>query len=126
MKKLFAVSVLLCLVGVSNAKGRNLPDSEVGVGESLFETRGCAVCHHETDDQRRYDLGPSWKQIAAAYNSSDEDLKRFLKGKGEPIVDKADFPMMHGQIILLRTCSDSEIEALERFIVEQKLSPHRE
>jgi len=116
---------MLCLAGIYNTKDAGSAESEIESGKALFDQRSCAVCHDPTEDQRRDGLGPSWKQIVEAYEGSDEGLNNFLKGQGDPIVDKTKFPMMHGQIILLKTCSDSEIRALEKFIMEQALSSNK-
>jgi len=125
MKKTVIIIFMLCLVGIYNTKEGSSVEDETEAGKMIFEQRSCAVCHDATEDQRRDGLGPSWKQIAEAYENSDKDLTKFLKGEGKPIVDKAKFPMMHGQIVLLKSCSESDIEALERFIMKQISNPHR-
>ena len=125
MKKIVIIIFMLCLAGIYNLKeGRSIENGN-DPGKTIFEQRGCAACHDSSEDQRRDGLGPSWKQIAKAYENSDEILTKFLKGEGKPIVDKTKFPIMHGQIVLLKTCSESEIKALGRFIIKQKLNPHR-
>ncbi len=125
MKKIVIIIFMLYLVGIYNTKEGSSVEDETEAGKMIFEQRSCAVCHDATEDQRRDGLGPSWKQIAEAYEKSDKDLTKFLKGEGKPIVDKAKFPMMHGQIVLLKNCSESDIEALERYIMKQISNPHR-
>ena len=125
MKKIIIIIFMLCLAGIYNLKEGRSIENETDPGKMVFEQRGCAACHDSTEDQRRDGLGPSWKQIAKAYENSYKSLAEFLKGQCKPIVDKTKFPMMHGQIILLKKCSDSEIKALERFIIKQKLNPQQ-
>ena len=124
MKKIVAIVFIFCLAGIYHARDSATAEGESAPGKPVFEQRNCAVCHHPTDDQRRDGLGPSWKQIAQAYQGHDDDLTKFLKGTGKPLVDKTNFPMMHGQIILLNTCAVSEVEALEQYLKQEVLNPH--
>jgi len=125
MKRVAIIIIMLFLAGIYNTGDGHSAEKETSSGKIIFEKRGCAGCHDATDDQRRDGLGPSWEQIIKAYKNSDESLIKFLKGECKPIVDKTKFPIMHGQIILLKTCSDSEIKALEKFIISEQLNADR-
>ena len=124
MKKIAVIIFMCCLTGICFATEENFTECEIEFGKSVFDQRGCVVCHHPTDDQRRDGLGPSWKIVAETYKDDGEELTKFLKGKSKPIIDKTRFPMMHGQIILLKTCSEAEVKALEKYILKEKLKPH--
>jgi len=125
MKRIVIIILMLCLIGIYNTKDVRSVENETNPGKKVFEQRGCAGCHDAAEDQRRDGLGPSWKQIAKAYENNDKDLGKFLKGECKPIVDKAKFSIMHGQIVKLKTCSESDLKALERFIIKEMLNPHR-
>ena len=124
MKKIVVIIFMWCLTGICFAADESFTACEIEFGKSVYDQRGCVVCHHPTDDQRRDGLGPSWKVIAEAYKDKGDALTRFLKGDNKPIIDQTQFPMMHGQIILLKTCSDAELKALEKYIIKEMLKPH--
>ena len=85
-------------------------------GARLFEQRGCGACHDRTKDQSALGLGPSMEQVAEAYKGHEDEMVKFLRGGCDPIVDEARFPIMHGEIVKMKSLSDSEIRALQKYI----------
>ncbi len=114
-KSVYAIAVIGMAVMAYHSNGVAEEDE---MGPRLFKERGCGACHDATSDQTTYRLGPSLKQIAEAYEGREEDLVNFLKGGCEPIVDKARFQIMHGEIVKLRDLSDEEYKALQEYICE--------
>jgi cytochrome c551/c552 len=121
------IVMLLCLIAVSmlaqeTSVERNDP-------QHVYDERGCAACHDQTKDQRSLGLGPSWRQVSAAYKGHPDELSKFLKGEaearlestGDPKTDEESYTRMHGQIISLKTLSDSERKALETFLIEHMI-----
>jgi cytochrome c len=94
--------------------------------QRVYDERGCAACHDQTKDQRTLGLGPSWHQVSAAYKGHQDELSKFLKGEAKPRLeptgdsktDEESYTRMHGQIVILKTLSDSERKALETFLIE--------
>ena len=87
-----------------------------GDGASIFQSKGCAACHQAQVDT----VGPSLKKIAQAYDGKKEDLIKFLKGEGKPIVDPAKFPMMQPQLNTTKALSKGDLEALVDYILSNK------
>ncbi len=82
-------------------------------GEDVFKAKGCAVCHHPEIDT----TGPSLKKISQFYKGKREDLIKFLKGQGDPIVDPAKFTIMKPQINITKALSDEELNALVDYLL---------
>lgn len=114
MKKLSLIILTVSLVSVFSLMGTVLAKNETGW--RVFKERGCAACHHPTEDQMRLGLGPSMEQVAQVYKDREGDLTKFLRGEGEPAIDKTKFPIMHDQIVSLKSLSAPELEALANFI----------
>jgi len=97
--------------------------------QQIYDQRGCAVCHDRSKDQRTLGLGPSWQQISEAYKGHPEELSKFLKGEAKPRVaptgdsdiDQASYDRMHGQIVSLKSLSESERKALETYLNEHMI-----
>jgi cytochrome c len=121
VKKLALILFIVCLAGTLSLTAASSGESESG--KAIFEKRGCAACHDPTKDQSVLGLGPSLEQIAEAYKGHEGDLTKFLKCESKPLVDEARFSTMHGQIVKMKDMSDSEMKALEKFILDY--SSHR-
>jgi len=118
MNRIILIIFMFCLAGFLFLTERVSGENENG--SRFFNERGCALCHDQTEDQSVWGLGPSLKQIAEAYKGREGDLSKFLKGGCKPIVDEPRYPIMHGEIVSIKDMSDSQIEALARFIYSKQ------
>lgn len=85
-------------------------------GEEVFTSKGCVACHQlETKT-----VGPSLKDIAAAYDGNKEGLTAFLKEEGEAIVDPAQAAVMQPQLAVTKALPTAELEALTDYILSNK------
>jgi len=114
VKKTAAILFIVCLAGTLSLTAAGSGESESG--KDIFEKRGCGACHDRTKDQSIDGLGPSLNQIAEAYKGHEGDFISFLKCESSPLVDKARFTIMHEQVVKVKDMSDSELEALQKFI----------
>jgi cytochrome c551/c552 len=114
MKRVFLILCMAGMAGIMPLKEGASEETEKGM--ILFKERGCGGCHDSTKDQTRYGLGPSISQIAEAYEGHEDDLAKFLRGGCDPIVDEANFSIMHGEIIKIKSLSDSQIKDLQDYI----------
>ena len=117
MKRLSTMILILSLAAIFSMMRTGFAENEIG--RRIYNERGCAACHHPTEDQIRLGLGPSLKQIAQAYKGHEGDITKFLRCERTPIFDKTKFPTMHDQIVLIKALSDSELEALAKFILNE-------
>jgi cytochrome c len=87
-------------------------------GQKLYSDKGCLVCHQLNTKQ----VGPSVKDIAAAYSGNKEGLIAFLKGEGKPIVnsDPAQVAIMHTQIAITKALPADELDAIVNYILSAK------
>jgi cytochrome c len=114
VKRAAVMTLIICLAGSISIAEADPAER----GKSIFDKRGCAACHDPTEDQSVLGLGPSIEQIAEAYEGREDDVVRFLRGEGTPIVDEPRFSIMHGEIIRTRDLSDSQLKALGEYITE--------
>jgi cytochrome c len=84
-------------------------------GEEIFTSKGCVACH-QADAKT---VGPSLKDIAAAYSGNPDGLTAFLKGEGEAIVDPAQAAVMQPQIAVTKDMSAAELEAVVNHIMSK-------
>lgn len=110
MKKLVIASVL----AVSFAFAGSLTAG----GEATFKTKGCTACHHATKDQLAMGLGPSLKQIAAAYKGDKAGLVSFLQGKGKARVAPEKYAIMQGQLAMLAGMNKGQLTSLATYILK--------
>lgn len=88
-------------------------------GKAIFKAKGCAACHHPTKDQRKMGLGPSIKQIKAAYKGNKAALKKFLRGKAQPRIDKKKFKMlMKSQLAMIKNLPEAKLNALVNYLLK--------
>jgi cytochrome c len=88
----------------------------VSPGEKLFNEKTCTTCH-KPDTKL---VGPSLKDIAAAYNGNKDGLKAFLKGEGKPIVDPSQESVMHPQIAITKALPAEQLDQITDFILSHK------
>lgn len=67
-------------------------------GQKLYYENGCLVCHQLNTKL----VGPSTKDIAAAYSGNKAGLIAYLKGEGKTIVDPAQESLMQPQIAITK------------------------
>jgi len=79
----------------------------------LFENNGCVACHKV--DQKS--IGPSLKDIAAAYKGKEDQMFKFLKGQAEAIVDPAQFAVMQTNLEITKKMSDEDVKAIVDYIM---------
>lgn len=82
-------------------------------GQKLYSEKGCLVCHQLNTKL----VGPSTKDIAAAYSGNKAGLTAYLKGEGEAIVDPSQASLMQPQIAITKALSAEELEALVDYIL---------
>jgi len=110
-------ALILLMVGIAGLLTlREGASEENEEGARLFKERGCWACHDRTKDQSALGLGPSIEQVAEAYEGHEDEMVKFLRGGCDPIVDEARFPIMHGEIVKMKSLSDSEIRALQKYM----------
>ncbi len=85
-------------------------------GKALFLNNGCVACH-QVDKKT---VGPSIKEIAAAYDGKKEDLIKFLKGEGKAIVDPAQFAVMQPNLATTKKMNDAERAGLADYMLSNK------
>ncbi len=86
-------------------------------GKAIFTAKGCTACHNPTKDQTAMGLGPSLKQISAAYKGNKGNLTAFLKGNDKPIVAPEKYATMKGQIAMTKGLPAAELDALVTFLL---------
>ena len=127
MEKMIAELVLVCIFAAP-ALAQGGADKNLD-GEGIYEQQSCAVCHVANKDMRVWGLGPSWKQIGEVYGGHADKLSKFLRGESKPLiegtgnaeVDRASYRRMHEQIVRLKTLSESERKALEKFVMARMI-----
>jgi cytochrome c551/c552 len=79
----------------------------------IFESLHCGGCH-KADVSTGF---PSLKDIAGAYQGKQDQLIKYLKGEGEPIVKPAELEMMKRNIEKTKLLADADRKALADFIM---------
>jgi len=85
-------------------------------GKTLFTDSGCVACHKEAQKS----IGPSLKDIAAAYAGKEDQMFNFLKGKGEAIVDPPQFAVMQPNLEITKKMADQDVKAIVDYIMSFK------
>lgn len=85
-------------------------------GEKLFTEKTCTTCH-KPDTKL---VGPSLKDIAAAYNGDKDKLKAFLTGEAKPIVDPSQESVMHPQIAITKALPAEQLDQITDYILSHK------
>lgn len=90
--------------------------SAANPGEKLFTEKNCITCH-KPDTKL---LGPSLKDIAAAYNGNKDGLKAFLKDEAKAIVDPSQESVMHPQVSITKAMPAEQLDQMVDFILSHK------
>ncbi len=85
-------------------------------GGKLYADSGCTACHKEEQKS----IGPSMKEIAAAYSGKEDQLIKFLKGESEAIVDPAQFAVMQPNLEITKKMDDGSVKAIADYIMSFK------
>jgi cytochrome c len=85
-------------------------------GQKLYSDKGCLVCHQLNTKL----VGPSVKDIAAAYSGNKAGLTAFLKGEGKAIVDPSQASVMQPQIAITKALPTDELNAIVDYILSIK------
>ncbi|MDP2339001.1 MAG: c-type cytochrome [Bacteroidota bacterium] len=99
-------------------KGIEPAVAEASPGQKLYADKGCVACHLLNSKL----VGPSIKDIAAAYAENKSGLIAFLKGEGKPIVDSdpVQAAVMHPQIAITKALPANELDAMVNYILSAK------
>jgi len=111
-KLIFSLSLTTTLF-LTNAVAEN------AVGKSIFEAKGCVMCHKPDVDT----IGPSIKTIGKSYTGKISGLITYLKGQGAPVVDPARAPVMNPQLVKIRTLSEEDMRALAEHLLSLSERP---
>ncbi|MDD3789784.1 MAG: c-type cytochrome [Petrimonas sp.] len=107
MKKI----ILLVVLGWSTLMLGNVDN---GVGASIFNNRGCTMCHALDMDM----VGPSIRTISIRYSGNENALVMYLKGQGQPIVYPERGEMMRPQLMKIANLYEDEYRSLARYIIQ--------
>ncbi|OFX49990.1 MAG: hypothetical protein A2066_01105 [Bacteroidetes bacterium GWB2_41_8] len=91
-------------------------EAVASVGKKLYSEKGCLVCHQLNTKL----VGPSVKDIAAAYSGNKAGLTAYLKGEGKPIVDLSQASVMQPQIAITKALPADELDAIVDYILSIK------
>jgi cytochrome c len=83
------------------------------LGKQIFEGKGTCISCHKTDVKL---IGPSLQDIAKIYKEKNGSIVTFLKEKSEPIVDASQYALMKPNLVLTKTFTDEELQALEAYV----------
>ena len=101
---------------IPEEKATQAASETVGSGEKLYKDKGCLVCHQLYTKL----VGPSTKDITAAYSGNKAGLTAFLKGEGKAIVDPSQASVMQPQIAITKALPPEELEAMVDYILSIK------
>lgn len=89
-------------------------NSKLEEGKKLFEGKGtCVACHNPETKV----IGPSIKEIADLYRSSNSSIVSFLKEESDPIVDPSQYEIMKTNLSITKQMTDEELKALEEYML---------
>ena len=91
-------------------------EAVASVGQKLYSEKGCLVCHQLNTKL----VGPSVKDIAAAYSGNKAGLTAYLKGEGKSIVDPSQASVMQPQIAITKALPADELDAIVDYILSIK------
>lgn len=91
-------------------------EAVASVGQKLYSEKGCLVCHQLNTKL----VGPSVKDIAAAYSGNKAGLTAYLKGEGKSIVDPSQASVMQPQIAITKALPSDELDAIVDYILSIK------
>ena len=83
------------------------------LGQQLFNGKGkCKSCHQINSTS----IGPSISAITEIYKRENGDIVKFLKQEADPIVKPETYSVMKTNFALLKTFTDEELRALEKYM----------
>jgi len=85
-------------------------------GKTLFAANGCVACHNPQNKT----VGPSIKEIGAAYAGKKDDLVKFLRGEAKAVVDPAQFAVMQPNLATTKKMTDAEVGAIADYMLSVK------
>ena len=91
-------------------------EAVASAGQKLYSEKGCLVCHQLNTKL----VGPSVKDIAAAYSGNKAGLTAYLKGEGKSIVDPSQASVMQPQIAITKALPAEELDAIVDYILSIK------
>lgn len=91
-------------------------EAVASAGQKLYSEKGCLVCHQLNTKL----VGPSVKDIAAAYSGNKAGLTAYLKGEGKSIVDPSQSSVMQPQIAITKALPADELDAIVDYILSIK------
>ena len=91
-------------------------EAVASAGQKLYSEKGCLVCHQLNTKL----VGPSVKDIAAAYSGNKAGLTAYLKGEGKSIVDPSQSSVMQPQIAITKALPAEELDAIVDYILSIK------
>lgn len=90
------------------------PNPLINEGKELFEGKGTCIACHNPDKKI---IGPSIKEIANLYKTTNSDIVAFLKEESDPIVDPSQYEIMKTNFSITKKMSDKELLALESYML---------
>jgi len=116
MKKVASLLALIAFVSASAVY------ADAKAGETITKKKGCGSCHNPTKDQLKSGLGPSWQNVAKAYNGDKAALLAFFNGNDQPKVDAGKYKsIMKAQLNSnIKRLSDAEKSDLADYILSNK------
>ncbi len=85
-------------------------------GQKLYSEKGCLVCHQLNTKL----VGPSVKDISAAYSGNKAGLTAFLKGESKAIVDPSQASVMQPQIAITKALPADDLNEIVDYILSIK------
>jgi cytochrome c len=85
-------------------------------GKNLYNSSGCVACH-QLDVKT---VGPSVKEVAAAYADNRDGLIAFLKGEADPIIDPAQEAVMSPQLEITKKLPAADLQNMVEYILSNK------
>jgi cytochrome c len=83
-------------------------------GEKIFKSKGCIFCHKLKGPSGTI---PSLSELAKAYKGKKEQLIRYLKGDGKPIIKPERAVTMKRQLEKTKAMSDSDRSSMVDFML---------
>jgi len=88
-------------------------DAVFDKGKSIFEAKGCAVCHKMDAEL----IGPPLKKIAKAYKGKEKELVSYLKSQGKPIIYPERASVMNPQLVKMKALLGDDIRAVSTYLI---------
>lgn len=106
MKKIIVGTVVGAWMLLGTAAANN-------VGQSVFESNGCVMCHKPNMEG----VGPSLQQIGMHYSGKENALVSYLKGETQAIIYPERAAVMQPQLVKIRNLYEDEVRSLARYLI---------